>query len=613
MHPALVTLLPALTLLAPCDMAERNIKGEVLLVGENDEPLPAVGIDVTIKETFDSTRTLASGLFDVYLKAGFKAGEKITLAVSKKGWVIQYPVEGETLIPADPAKQLIQVKLLPAGSKKLWSEGRIEKFVQTSITKAVSEIRPAGATQPGDLNRFIKEWAVQYGFSASQVKAEVDRWVADTEKKQTEPFSLGLAAYSKQNLGRAGELFERAGTAQLAEGEETQERRREAALRFQLAGDTRYADANLDKALQNYEQALDLVWKDEQPHDWALLMNRIGAANLERAMRSGGEETRQYLTKAIVAYQRALKVLARAQTPLDWAGAQAALGVALADKGTRMEGAEGLRLLHEAAEAFRHALEVYTREKQPQEWAAAQNGLGKALAAAGPRIGGTDGLALLGEAVAAHERSLEVFTRPQMPQQWAAVQGNIGEALWEQALRATGEEGLPLLARSAEAYKHALEVYQLKDSPRQRAAIQYSLASVLEMQGRLLGGEKGLRLVAEALMTYWQAATTYSPGATDADPMKASAWLVEMMALEAAGKTDALPGKLKAFRALLLAQPPGRLKLSVPDLRELVDQDEHLAPHRAKLRMLLAVADAQDRDSIIKAAEAVQAGRDSAR
>lgn len=607
MNPALLTLLPALTLLAPCETGERTLKGEVVLVGENDEPTPAVGVDVTVKETFDSTRTMTNGLFDVYLKPGFKAGEKVTLAISKKGWVIQSPLAGETLIPAEPEKQLIQVKLLPAGSKKLWSTNRLEKFIQDAITKAVSELQPAGAPQRVELSRYIKEWAVQYGFSARQVQAEVDKWVADTEQKQTDPYLLGLSAYSKQNLGRAGELFERAAAEKLAQGEETPELRKEIALRFQLAGDSRYADSTFDKALQDYEQALDVVWKDDRPHEWAALMNRIGAANFQHATRSGGEEMRQYLTKAIVAHQRALRVFTREQTPLDWASTQAALGAALADKGTRMEGAAGLRLLQQAAESFRHALEVYTREQQPQDWAKAHNRLGNALTAVGARVGGEDGRALLGEAVAAHQRSLEVFTRQQMPQQWAAVQGNIGEALWEQALRAPGEQGLPLLARSLEAYRHALEVYQLKDSPKQWAAIQYSLASVLEMQGRLTGGEKGLRLVADALMTYWQAATTYSPGATDADPMKASAWLVEMMALEAAGKTDAIPGKLKAFRALLQAQPPGRLKLSVPDIRPLVEQDERLAPHRARLRMLLAVADAQDRDSIIQATESVQA------
>jgi hypothetical protein len=52
-----------------------------------------------------------------------------TLQIDKPGWRIRYPLEGEARIPADLDKELVQVQLLPVGSKLFWPHDRIEKLI----------------------------------------------------------------------------------------------------------------------------------------------------------------------------------------------------------------------------------------------------------------------------------------------------------------------------------------------------------------------------------------------------------------------------------------------------------------------------------------------------
>jgi hypothetical protein len=175
---------------------DRFLQGRVLQVGEQDELKPVVGQDVSLVESGDMARTKAGGRFRIFLKDHFKPGSRITLSLEKRGWRIQYPLEGETRVPDDLDKELIDIRLLPVGSKKFWSADRIEKFIRDTAEKSKEQIRPEGKPQEIDFSRYIKDWAVQYGFSAQQAKAEIDKWVSETEKKN-DPYQLGLATYIK--------------------------------------------------------------------------------------------------------------------------------------------------------------------------------------------------------------------------------------------------------------------------------------------------------------------------------------------------------------------------------------------------------------------------------
>jgi hypothetical protein len=107
---------------------ERWLLGRVVGIGEHGEEVIEVGIQVSLK-TGDPTQTDLLGNFRIFLKSIFKPGEKVTLVVDKPGWRIRYPLKGEARISADLDKELVEVQLLPVGSKLFWTHDRIEKLI----------------------------------------------------------------------------------------------------------------------------------------------------------------------------------------------------------------------------------------------------------------------------------------------------------------------------------------------------------------------------------------------------------------------------------------------------------------------------------------------------
>jgi hypothetical protein len=162
--------------------AARELQGQILLVGEQGETVPAVNVDVTLRETGHSVSTLAQGLFRLPLPDLLRAGDRVALLVDKPDWVIQYPLEGEVRIPADLVRDTVVVHLLPKGSKRLWTDDRIERFIEDMMAKAREEVRPEGRPQDIDLSRYIKDWATRYGFGLAEAEREIERWVAEVER-----------------------------------------------------------------------------------------------------------------------------------------------------------------------------------------------------------------------------------------------------------------------------------------------------------------------------------------------------------------------------------------------------------------------------------------------
>ena len=163
------------------------LRGRVMLVGRQHELTPAAGVVVTLEETGEQTRTQAGGLFELPLPEGVRIGERITVQVDKEGWRIQYPLDGELRVPEPIERTRADIRLLPLGSKKWWSDDRIEKFFADPGAGAREQIGASEEKQEPDFGRFgrfgrdVKAWAEQYGFSEEEVWAHLDQW---GEKKQ---------------------------------------------------------------------------------------------------------------------------------------------------------------------------------------------------------------------------------------------------------------------------------------------------------------------------------------------------------------------------------------------------------------------------------------------
>ena len=484
---------------------DRFLQGRVLLVGEQDELKPVVGQDVVAVESGDTTRTKEGGRFRIFLKDIFKGGSNITLSVDKKGWRIQYPLDGEARVPDDLEKELIEVRLLPVGSKKLWSADRIEKFIRDMADKAKSQVTPEGKPQDVDFSRYIKDWAVQYGFSPQQAKTEIDKWVADAEQ-QNDPYQLGLAAYAKKNFTEAGKLFEESAASKVLGAHDAstkaQHLTEEAIRDFRLAGDAHTNNYRFDQALMVYQKARELTLQRDNPRLWADLTVLVGIAESDIGIRTEGEGIHRHLGNAVTAYRDALTVRTKDQLPQQWAMTQNNLGAVLGEQGTRTGGEAGTRLLAEAVTAYREALTVRTKAQLPQQWAATQNNLGNVLRDQGTRTGGEVGTQLLVEAVTAYREALTVRTKAQLPQDWAATQNNLGATLSDQGTRTGGEAGTQLLAEAVQAYREALTVYSKAQLPQDWAATQNNLGNVLREQGIRTGGEAGKELIRQAINAY---------------------------------------------------------------------------------------------------------------
>lgn len=200
------------------------------------------------------------------------------------------PIDGAITIPALDS-DLVNIRLVKKGSLKLLSAERIEKLIQDMAGKAKEQVHPEGKPQEIDFSRYIKEWAMRYGFSAQQARDEIDKWVAEAEQTD-DPYQLGLAAYARKHFGEAEQLFEKsaAGKIRLArEASVTAQRFTEEAIRdFRLAGDAHTNNYHFDQALMAYQKSRELTSREENPTLWAELTVLVG--NAERDIGTSTEE-----------------------------------------------------------------------------------------------------------------------------------------------------------------------------------------------------------------------------------------------------------------------------------------------------------------------------------
>jgi tetratricopeptide (TPR) repeat protein len=317
----LLLMLPSLAL-----ARARELCGQIVLVGPHEETTPAVGVVVTLKETGDTVRSKAQGLFRLFLPDLFKAGETITVMVQKTGWRIQYPLDGEARVPANIEKDIIEIQLLPVGSKKFWTEDRIQKFIEDTAARSREQVKPEGQLEEIDFGRYIKEWATQFGFSAEQAKTEIDKWVSAVQKKQNDFHKLGLAAYAERNFVKAAALFTESAETKASRldelSEETKKLTEETVRDFRLAGDARYNNYEFYKAILAYQRALDYLSRKQNPRLWATVLIDIGMAQWELGIRAPGPAIHGHLNKAVQAYKKALEVYTRKELPQQWAMTQ---------------------------------------------------------------------------------------------------------------------------------------------------------------------------------------------------------------------------------------------------------------------------------------------------
>ena len=207
---------------------------------------PVANANVTLEQTGRMVTSNSAGLFFMPLPEEMREGEEITFRIAVPNYAVFQPVDGRVRIPRESDRDVITFELLPQGSPKFLSHEHLVALLKGAAEKSTEQIRERkGDNPPPDLSRYLKEWAGQFGFGLEQVQAEVERWVAEVERKQDDIYQLGLAAFAKKNFARAGSLFEESATQKSAKLKEVQVQEaklyEEAIRDYVLAGDARFS------------------------------------------------------------------------------------------------------------------------------------------------------------------------------------------------------------------------------------------------------------------------------------------------------------------------------------------------------------------------------------
>ena len=647
----------------------RTLKGEITYVHKDESTTPAAGMEVIVKPLRASTLTDDDGQFSIVLPQPYKAGETLVFDIKSDRWRIWTPIAGKDRIPRRLGKDIITIQLLPRGSKRFWTEEFIEYHIAKIAEDAKHEVKPAKLTTENtqvDLGPLIKEWAMEYGFTAQEVKGQIGKWVTEVEEKQEDFFKLGLAAYAKKHFDRAAELFEEdaaINAKQFQLHEKEAEDFREKAIRgYRKAGHSHSSNYEFKKALTAYDQALTYVDKNATPELWVEVYMDIAGANWVIGIRTKGLPGQEHLAKAVAAFEAALEVQTRAQLPQRWAGTQNNLGNVLRDLGIRTGGAKGQEYLAKAVAAYEAVLEVRTRAQLPQQWAGTQNNLGIVFRDLGIRTGGAKGQEYLAKAVAAYEAVLEVRTRAQLPQQWAGTQNKLGIVFRDLGIRTGGAKGQEYLAKAVAAYEAALEVRTKKSLAPQWAQTHKNLA---ETYYTLRNWDQAVTSYRNVLSLYPDHAQAYKeisfiyheklflfgkvytinqewlqrhPDHTGArtnfaetlfttgrfseaekrlgellvnpklNPQSQVALrIIEIGALAAQDKDDIIPGRLQALRTLLESQSEEfPLGWSFGGTKHFISQHEALVSSRTWLLELIAGFEGKDKATMLAAVESAR-------
>jgi tetratricopeptide (TPR) repeat protein len=524
---ALSPCLLGLALLNPVASAaqtSRELMGLVFHDGEMEERVVEKNLIVTILETGNADETNDQGIFRIALPSIYNPGDTVTLVVEKSGWAIRYPLDGEVVIPRN-SRDLIEIELLPLGSKLFWTHARIEKRLEYLIdTKRLGDRQQraeadVGATESDikiDFGLAIKEWAARYGFSAVQAKEEIDAWIAQVEGEYDNLHQLGLAHFARKEFEKAAHRFSEAGEYYSQQLKNLQQERKQLGERerrlvektvqsFSRVGFMELSEERFESALAAYNRAAGYLSRERFPVLWADTQTDLCFVQRLLGQRSVGVAAVEHLNEAVTRCENALSVEGLAPTAR--ANIQTNLGSAYVEMAKH---SPDLSLLTSAIQHFEAALAVYGQAPYPADWARVQNLRGIALKEQGIRVGGAIGESLFIEAQAAYQRALEVYTRDKFPEDWAIVQTNIGVLWKERGSRVGGQTGAQLLQQGADAQRKALEVYQSEHSPLEWAMAQNNLGNVLAQLGILLSGNAATEHLEEAVQALRKALEVYS-------------------------------------------------------------------------------------------------------
>jgi tetratricopeptide (TPR) repeat protein len=576
MKPATPLLALLLTAFPPATCVGQNkpwdLVGELVSIEDGDDkPIKLANIEVTVREYLRSGTTDDQGRFVIQLPAAAKPGQEVTLRHDKDKYEIFSPYRGALRLPAPGnPPPVIEIRMLPKGSKRWWTDAFIDAYVKYERSKSTQHLGEDERTW-FDPEALLPELADYTGSPLDETRSRLTDYIrrarenaGNIQQKANAEFIAGNLSLAKELLRKESENLEGGGLDQM----------RLAAYVLESAGDVSYTNLDSIEALSTYqavvkrlglykdnrkelglgdypESASDLrrlAFKialtqvdvgvrladrkqlreaigayrrllDEQPPStnpkhWALIQDCLGNALSELADQTDGHAATELLEQARAAYDLALTVRTRKDWPRDWAATQSDRAATLRQLAERTEGRRANELLEQAVAAYRLALEVHNPKQWPQDWARTQNNLSAALKVLAQLTKDPRSTELLEQAVAACRFALEVLSPQKQRLRWARIQNTLGNALSDLADREKGRVATELLEQARAAYDLALTVRTRKDWPRDWAATQNSLGVTLHRLAERSEGQQATGYLEQAIAAYRLALEVYTREST---------------------------------------------------------------------------------------------------
>lgn len=189
----------------------------------------------------------------------------------------------------------------------------------------------------------------------------------------------------------------------------------------------------LEKAIEEFETALEIFTFEDFPQKWASLQANMGTTYKELARRISNQTTNDKLKNAIVFFKGALAIQDDFEPNTEWANSNQNLCNTLSTLAMRVKGVEGVGLLQEADRAAQRAHSFYTIEDYPFQFIGLIRDRANLAKDMGLILGGDKGLKLMKQAINSYGVALDNYSDWNFPIEWAKTHWGLAMALYHLA------------------------------------------------------------------------------------------------------------------------------------------------------------------------------------
>ena len=215
----------------------------------------------------------------------------------------------------------------------------------------------------------------------------------------------------------------------------------------------RFSSNILECAREALERSLTDKYRNQEPFAWAETQNSLG--NILAAL---GQQQRDVslFEKAIQCFNNALEVVTQEKSPIDWAATHYNLGTAKQASGRQQDDSQ---LLKASINAYTNALLEWSRKETSEEWSSVMHQLGATFHTYGKLLKGNR---TFQKSVVAYKNALAVLDADNYAFELAAAHNNCGAVLHNLG---EAEENSDRMGESIRSYETALTVCMEQQLP----------------------------------------------------------------------------------------------------------------------------------------------------